>query len=305
MNNAILYLLTVLIWGTTWFAVKIQIEHAPPEVSILYRLTLAAICLIILCKIKKLSLRFSFRDHIFLCGLGISMFALENLFVYGATTYIVSGVVAVVFSAVSFLNVVNAYIFFRTKPTVNVCLGAVFGIVGLCAFFWDEFAHVNSQDKILIGLGLAGIGTFAFSLGTSIGQRNHKKGLSMLPTLGISMAYGAIAVFIYTLIYSHELVLPQSPSYWWALLYLVTLGSVVAFLCYFKLLTDLGPELAGYSAVMFPVVALLVSSFMEGYQWTWLDIVGFVLVILGNVLVMSKKPLKELVVPKFLRKARS
>lgn len=305
MNNAIWYLLTVLIWGTTWFGVKLQVGHAPDEVSILYRAVFAAIALLALCRFKKLSLRFEARDHIFLCGLGVSMFALEYLFIYSATNYVVSGVVSVVFSAVSFLNILNAYIFFRSKPSFNVCLGALIGIAGLCVFFWEEIAGQDFHEKILIGLGLAGIGTCVFALGSSISQRNNEKGLSIIPCMAVAMMYGAATLFIYTLVLSSEFVLPKSATYWAALLYLVLLGSVVGFVCYFKLVKNIGPHLAGYSTVMFPVVALVVSSFLEGYKWTWPDLVGFALVIIGNILVMSKKPLKELVVPKFLRKVSS
>ena len=59
MNNVVLYALTVMIWGTTWFGVRLQIEHAPFEISILYRAFLAAVLLLSFCKYKKISLRFT------------------------------------------------------------------------------------------------------------------------------------------------------------------------------------------------------------------------------------------------------
>lgn len=168
MNNIVLYILTVLIWGTTWYAIKLQVTYTLPEISILYRAVLAAICLISWCKIKNFSLRFSTKDHLFLALLGLSMFSLHYLFGYTATRYMVSGVIAVVFSATSFLSILYNFIFFKIKPSFNIIFGALIGICGLCIFFWQELVQVNLQESTVKGLSLAGISTVIFSLGGSI-----------------------------------------------------------------------------------------------------------------------------------------
>ncbi|MBS0272310.1 MAG: DMT family transporter [Proteobacteria bacterium] len=291
MNNVLLYTLTVLIWGTTWFAIKLQVGHAPDEISILYRAALAALFLLAWCKIKGFSLSFKIRDHVFLCGLGLSMFSLHYLFVYNAASYIVSGVIAVVFSGVSFLSIANNYIFFRTKPTFNVSLGAFIGIIGLCVFFWDEIARSSLQNNAMKGLGLAAIGSLIFSLGGSISRRNHNVGLDLVPSMAMGMVYGTFAMFIYTFFQSSQFILPESAIYWASLLYLVIPGSVIAFLCYLKLIKNIGPEFASYTTILFPVVALIISSVLEGYTWSANDLFGLVFVLLGNIIVMRKKPL--------------
>jgi drug/metabolite transporter (DMT)-like permease len=294
MNNAILYILTVLIWGTTWFAIKLQIGHAPDEISILYRAVLAAVCLLVWCKIKKISLHFKPIDHVFLCALGLSMFSLHYLFVYSATNYLVSGVISVVFSGVSFLSILNNYLFFRTKPNFNLILGAFIGISGLCVFFWDEVIHVTLQNNTLKGLGLAGVGTLIFSLGSSISRRNHSKGLEIIPSMAMGMIYGTLAILLYSFVQSSHFILPRSVSYWASLLYLVISGSIAAFLFYLKLIKSIGPELAGYTTVLFPVVALFVSYNLEGYQGSLNDLLGLICVIIGNILVMRKKSFTKL-----------
>jgi drug/metabolite transporter (DMT)-like permease len=287
-----------LIWGTTWFAIKLQVGHAPDEISILYRSALAAVILLTWCKINKISLRFNLKDHLFLCALGLSMFSLHYLFVYNATNYLVSGVIAVVFSGVSFLSILNNFIFFRTKPGFNVILGALIGMGGLCVFFSDEIIQVTLRDNTLKGLELAAIGTLIFSLGSSISRRNHGKGLSIIPSMTIGTVYGTLAMLIYTIVQASHFVLPTSIAYWTSLLYLVIFGSIVAFLCYLKLIKNIGPELAGYTTVLFPVVALIVSCGLEGYKWSITDLLGLVLVIVGNVLVMRKQPLRNIFIPK-------
>lgn len=292
MNNTILYIITVLIWGTTWYAIKLQVGLAPDEVSIFYRSAFAAIVLAVWCYTKELSLRFKWQDHLFLCLLGLSMFSLHHLFVYKATNYIVSGTIAVVFSGISFLSILNNYIFFRVKPSLNVVLGALMGISGLCVFFWHEISNVTIQGVTIKGLSLAATGTLIFSLGSSISKRNNKNGLGIIPATTMGMIYGAVAMAIYIAIKSTSLVFPENLVYWSSLLYLVIPGSIIAFLCYFNLVKNIGPELAGYTTVLFPVVALAVSAGFEGYQWSVADLLGLALVICGNILVMRKKKSK-------------
>ncbi len=72
-----------------------------------------------------------------------------------------------------------------------------------------------------------------------------------------------------------------------SLLYLSIFGTVIAFACYFVLLKDIGPEKASYSVVLFPVVAVTLSMIFEGFVWQTSTVIGFVLVLTGNVVVLT------------------
>jgi drug/metabolite transporter (DMT)-like permease len=85
-------------------------------------------------------------------------------------------------------------------------------------------------------------------------------------------------------------VFDPSPRYVGALLYLAIPGSVIGFTAYLTLVGRLGPERAAYSTVLFPVVALNVSAWAEGYRWTLPALLGLGLVMAGNVLVFRRKP---------------
>jgi drug/metabolite transporter (DMT)-like permease len=65
-------------------------------------------------------------------------------------------------------------------------------------------------------------------------------------------------------------------------------GSVIGFTAYLTLVGRMGPERAAYCTVLFPVVALNISVFFEGYQWTAPALFGLFMVMLGNVLVFRK-----------------
>ena len=63
-------------------------------------------------------------------------------------------------------------------------------------------------------------------------------------------------------------------------------GSFIAFSVYFTLLGRIGAARTGYTTVMYPVVALLVSTFAENYRWTVIAALGVAAVLIGNVLVL-------------------
>ena len=66
-------------------------------------------------------------------------------------------------------------------------------------------------------------------------------------------------------------------------------GSVVAFGAYVRLLALIGPDRAGYTSLMIPIVALLISTFFEDYRWTVAAVGGVVLIVAGNLLAMRRR----------------
>ena len=66
-------------------------------------------------------------------------------------------------------------------------------------------------------------------------------------------------------------------------------ATVLASIAYLTLLGRIGASRAGYATVMFPLVALAISSVAEGYQWTWIAAVGACLALAGNWLVLTKR----------------
>jgi drug/metabolite transporter (DMT)-like permease len=77
-----------------------------------------------------------------------------------------------------------------------------------------------------------------------------------------------------------------------SLFYLIVFGTVIAFGCYLKLIGKIGADRAAYATMLFPIVALVISTFFEDYQWSAHNIIGMVLVLMGNGLVINKKALR-------------
>ena len=131
MNNLSLYIVTVLIWGSTWLAIEFQVVSTPAEVSIFYRYALAALILLVWTKVKKLNMRFSRSTHMRFMLFGLFMFSINYVFGYHAQRFITSAVMAIVFSTMLVMNIFHTRLFFGVKSGPNVIWGAVIGMVGL------------------------------------------------------------------------------------------------------------------------------------------------------------------------------
>jgi drug/metabolite transporter (DMT)-like permease len=98
-------------------------------------------------------------------------------------------------------------------------------------------------------------------------------------------------ISILTLVTGRHFSFVISWPYIGSLFYLSVFGTVIAFGCYLKLIGKIGADRAAYATMLFPIVALGISTFFEGYRWSALNLIGMVLVLIGNGLVINKKAL--------------
>jgi drug/metabolite transporter (DMT)-like permease len=288
MGPTSLFALAALIWGSTWLAITFQLGVVAPEASVVYRFALAAVMLALWCLATGRSLRFSLRQHLWFAAQGTLLFGLNYLGVYLAEQYIASGLVAVLFSLIVFLNLVGVRIFFRTPISARIAFGAALGVTGVALLFWRELGQGEGDTLTGIAFGLGA--TVLACGGNLLAVRNQRHGVPLLPGVAWGMAYGASAIAIVAAIEGARWTFDPRPAYVLSLLYLAAFGSVVAFGAYLTLLGKIGAARAGYVGVAVPVVALLLSTVFEHYTWTLAGFAGIALCAAGNVLVLLPQP---------------
>ncbi len=289
MNTFLLYAGTVLIWGSTWLAIKYQLGLVAPELSIAYRFALAALILMAYCAATSKSMRYSLRDHVGMATLGLFLFSANYFVFYLATFDLTSGLIAVVFSGIVVTNIIFGALILGNPIRPRVALGAAFGVAGLVTVFWPEIQNFDLANHGSKGLLLSIAGTLIASLGNMASASNQRRGLPVLQANAYGMTYGALFMFGVALTRGQPLIFDTSLLYVGSLLYLALFGSVFAFGFYLTLLGRIGADKAAYATVLFPLIALGLSTVFEGYQWSAGAIIGMVLVLLGNVLVLSRK----------------
>ncbi len=289
MSNAVLYGLTVVIWGSTWLAIEYQLGVVEPEVSIVYRYFLASASLFIYCKIRGLSLVFNAKQHVWFVFLGLLLFCLNYILAYRAQVHITSALAAIVFSTMLWMNIILSRLLFRTRAGFRVIFGAFLGISGLFLIFSPQIGEVSFNDAVFYGSILALLGALAASVGNMVSQAAQQQALPVMQANAWGMLYGALLTGLIALLQGHEFNFDATFTYIASLVYLALFGSVVAFGAYLTLLGRIGAHRAGYATVMFPVVALILSILFEGLSLDAAIVLGTSLVLLGNVLVLKER----------------
>jgi len=287
-NSITLYLSSVLIWGSTWLAIKFQLGVVAAEVSLAYRFGIAALLLLLFCLLSGRNLKYSAGQHGFIALQGLFLSSSNYLVFYWATDLLTSGIVALMFSTVILMNIVNGAIFMRSQIRPRVVLGASFGIIGIAAIFWAEVSGVGDNADTWRGLWMCLLATWFASIGNIISARNQRNAIPVLQTNAWGMAYGAVIMAVYALIGGVPFNYDPAFGYSVSLLYLSVFGSILAFGCYLTLVGRIGADKAAYAAVLFPVIALALSTLFEDYQWTMRALFGFALVLLGNYIVLTR-----------------
>jgi len=292
-NILFLYGTTVLIWGTTWLGIKFQLGSVDPMVSVLYRFIAAAMILMAYCKLAGLKMRFRLKDHVFMALQGMFLFSINYWVIYLASVHLTSGLVAVIFSSIVFMNMINGAVLMGSSIRFNVVVGGAIGIAGIAIVFWPDISSFSLSDKAVLGVMLTAVSTFMASLGNIISARHQKYELPVIQTNAYGMVYGVLIMGIIVIVSHKAFNFDMSFRYVGSLFYLAVFGTVIAFGCYLKLIGKIGADRAAYASMLFPIVALAISTVYEGYQWSAHNIIGMVLVLIGNGLVINKKALSS------------
>lgn len=287
MNNVSIFAGCVLIWGTTWLAITYQFGVVAPEVSVSHRFLLAAFVIATWCRLRGLPLRFTPAEHAALALMGVTMYGFSYIFVYHAELHVTSGLVAIGYSASPLLATLGMRLFFAQPVTARMALGSTFGILGIALVYWPEFGRLAENLDVGLGALFTVLAVLVSTAGGLLAQRNHQHKLHGWPTMAWSMAYGSLASLAVALALGRPYNIDLSAPYLLSLLYLALLGSVITFAGYLTLLGRIGTARASYVGVTAPVVALFVSTIMEGFQWHALTAAGVAVSIAGNVLVLG------------------
>lgn len=283
-----LFVACTLIWGTTWYAITFQLGAIAPEYGVALRFAVAALLILAWCAARGLPWRFARRKHVAFAALGTFACSLAYILIYHAERFVVSGLVAVGYAAMPLLNMLAARWVLGTPMTWRVAAGGALGVAGIALVFAPEFSALGTSASIALGATLTALAVLLSCAGNMIVAAQQRRQVRGWAPIGWSMAYGAVAAFVVALLLGRPTAIAWSVPFVLSLLYLALAGSVLAFGSYFALIARVGPARAAYVGVMTPVVALVVSTALEGFVWQAATIAGVALAIAGNVLALHQ-----------------
>ena len=281
-----LYALVCLIWGSTWLAIKLGLEGVPPFLGAGLRFTLAAAILWSLVLFSGLSPRLSPRGRRAALSAGILGFGICYSLVYWAETRVASGLVAVLCAVAPLITALLTAFVSRTETlTRRKGAGILIGIAGVVILFWPQ-QGVAAAD----GLGL--LAAFVSSVGAAgnlVAQSLWSKRDDARVLNAWSMSLGAALILGLSFLFERGAVVSWTPSNIGAIVYLAILGTVVAFLSYYKLIHALPATQVSMITLIFPVVAILLGWVVLGEKLSANAGFGIALIMGGVGLALARR----------------
>ena len=290
--NVALYFIVLLAWGSSWFAITFQLGDVEPQVSIVWRFLLASFILFVWCYFRGLKFSFSWREHVSWLLLGFFLFCINYVCAYFGTFYLASGLICLIFSTLTLFTVFNGFIFFKKPIRLPILIGAVVGIAGLSIIFSNEISNTDwsLESGVVKGFLWMLLATFFASIGMLLSGQFQARKMPLVQSNAYSMLYGSIILILYISLSDVRFSFDSSFSYVVSLVYLAIVASVIGFGVYLKLVGNIGADKASYVNIFTPTIALLLSTLFENYQWSWIGIIGVLLIIVGNVIVLYARP---------------
>ena len=286
---ALPFLIVALIWGSTWYVIVGQIAQMPPAWAVAVRFAIAAPAMFALALFTGKSLALGAAGHRLALVLGLTQFCGNFNFVYRAELHLTSGIVAVLFALMIVTNALIARALIGERLTHGVLAGGALAMAGMALLLAHEARAGLPQGNVPLGALFALGGILAASLANVVQANRVGKALPMASLLAWAMLYGVGFNTVLGLALDGWPQWPASAAFWGGTLFLAILGSVVTFPLYYGVIRKIGAGRAAYQNILVIVVAMVISTVLEGYEWGPLPVAGAVLSLAGMTVALRAR----------------
>lgn len=284
------FTIATIIWGTTWIVIRDQLGIVPPTWSVAYRFAAGAVAMFAYAALTRSPFRIGRQGQIFAAIFGFAQFVLNFNFVYRAEEHITSGLVAVLFAMLLVPNALLGRLFLKQPLSSQFLAGSGVAVIGVGMLIAQEIrADTASASATMLGVVLTLLGVLSASAANIMQGTARGKALPMASTLAWGMLWGTGMNAMLALVLNGAPVFEWSASYVGGVVYLGVFASAIAFTCYFSVIRDVGPARAAYSSVLTPILAMIISTVVEDYRWSWLAAAGGVVALAGLLLALSAR----------------
>jgi drug/metabolite transporter (DMT)-like permease len=284
------FIVATIIWGTTWIVIRDQLGPVPPTWSIVYRFGAGALAMFIYAALTKSPFQIGRQGHVFAAIFGFAQFVLNFNFVYRAEAFITSGLVAVLFAMLLVPNALLGRVFLKQPLSGRFLLGSLVAVIGVGMLIAQEIrADTASASATLLGVVFTLLGVLSASVANIMQGTVRGKALPMASTLAWGMLWGTGMNAVLAFALTGAPVMEWTPAYIGGVIYLGVFASAIAFTCYFSVIRSVGPARAAYSSVLTPILAMIISTVVEDYRWSWLAAAGGVVALAGLLIALSAR----------------
>lgn len=281
-----LFISVCLIWGTTWFAMEVALNSIPPIFATALRFLLAAPLLVLLAKILNQPLLFPKGKRRWLFIVALMYFAIPFTLMIFGEQYISSGLASIIFANMPVAVMLMSGLFLGLRLAKHQIFGLITAVVSLCLILANEMEM--GSDDYLIGTVCLGVAVAMHAVMYVLVQK-HCKGIEVLTYNALPSLIASLFLFAVSTMSENVNV----EAFTWdsisAVVYLGFVASVGGIVAYFKLVQVSTPFKASICFLIFPVVALFISSYINGEALSQQSLIMMLPLLVGILLTKVPK----------------
>lgn len=277
-----------LIWGTTYFGIRVCLETIPPALMGGFRWTIAGGLLAgyLLARGEKLPPRSSWPGIALMAFL---LLGLGNGGVVYAEQWVPSGLAAVMVATSPFMmSGVEATLKDGERLRLNTVIGLLIGFSGILVLVWPDLALGRGDRHFLLGIIALQIASLGWALGSAYSRR-HAPNDHILSTTALQMLAGGVMMLGLGSLTGEWQRLAFNPRTLTSLVYLSTVGAIGGFVAYTYALRHLSMSFVSLYAYINPVIAVALGVLLLGEAFDWRMASAAALVFAGVTVVRWTK----------------
>ena len=272
-----LYGMLVIIWSSTWVAIKIGLEDCPPLLGAGVRFAVAGLVLLAVAAAQRRSLR---TDRGLAVVLALAPFAFAYGLVYWGEQYVPSGLAAVLFGILPLYVALLGSVALHDEPLrAPLLVGVLIGIGGLSLAFLES-VELGSAEKAALGATALALSPLGAAVG-SIAQKRRAAGLDAVVLNGWAMLGGGLVLLAVSPLSDDWGDFVWSAESIGSIAYLALFGSAIAFVTLTVLLRQISALAVGFLAMLLPFGALVFGALLYDEPITTRAVGGAALVATG------------------------
>jgi drug/metabolite transporter (DMT)-like permease len=276
---AFVFILLCLIWGSTWLFIKIGLDDAPPFLSAGLRFLIASLLLYPFMRMRGLKIPRDWRILSVMVYTGLFAVSVAYGIVYWSEQYISAGLTAVLFSTFPFFVIIlSHYMITDDRLSSAKILGSVIGFSGVALIFIDSLKIEN--QLAMIGAIAVVIGAVFTAISNVVIKKNSKS-LNPIVLTVVQLACGAVSLLLVGLLLEDIGDFKITVKSVGSLFYLAIMGSCIAFICYYWLISQVKVTKAVLLVFVIPIVAIFLDWLVLGQALNWRVFAGSGLVVGG------------------------
>ena len=272
-----LLILLAIIWGSSFFNIKIATYSYDPITLALVRVIFASVPLLILCKIKKIKVEAFDENWQRFALIGLCNIAIPFVLIAIGTAKINSYLAAILMSTTPLSGSILAHIFTKDeKLSFLKSLGVLIGFTGIVLLFFDEII-INNENYIYVLITILGSTFYCVGGLLTLKLRNKKnENVTTSTTL-----WSVIFLLPFALIF--ETPWNSNPTFasTMSLLYLGVVATGFAWLIRFRILTVNGLVFQTQVAYLIPIFGVIFGYFLMDEIITWRVLFSLVIILIG------------------------